>query len=182
MKVTQISSVVQLGDFVVEGALDAPYVVSVELRQFRQTLDTIEVGLKRGELLEELTFGDPVHEIAELEEDEIDIGQVLAAQIWFVSEVVDQWDNFSQEVLRDGHSVACLVARHRSDALQIRHILCDHFNLCDLGRGCAKKMLAIFVRDKLHDRADVGQARLAIDEVGQVRESQAKLILLQEPF
>ena len=43
-------------------------------------------------------------------------------------------------------------------------------------------MLAIFVRNKLHDRADVGQARLAIDKVGQVRESQAKIILLQEPF
>ena len=116
---TQISSVVQLGDFVVVGALDAPYVISVELRQSRQTLDTIEVGLKRGELLEELTFGDPVHEIAELEEDEVDVGQVLAAQIWLVSEVGDQRDNFGQKVLRDSRSVAILVARHRSDALEI---------------------------------------------------------------
>ena len=114
-----VSSVVQLGDFVVVGALDAPYVVSVKLCQSRQTLDTIEVGLKRGELLEELTFGDPVHEVAELEKDEVDVGQVFAAQILLVSEVVDKRDNFSQEVRRDGNSVACLVARHRSDALEI---------------------------------------------------------------
>ena len=89
LKVTLVSSVVQLGDFVVVGALDAPYVVSVKLCQSRQTLDTIEVSLKRGELLEELTFGDPVHEVAELEKDEVDVGQVFAAQILLVSEVVD---------------------------------------------------------------------------------------------
>ena len=43
-------------------------------------------------------------------------------------------------------------------------------------------MWPILVRDKLHDRTYVSQARFAIDEVGQIGESQAELILLQEPF
>ena len=132
-------------------------------------------------LHEEITLSDPVHEVAELEEDEVDVGQVLAAQIGLTAEEGDEGANLVHQSLCDGRSVSLGVAWHSGGALKIRDDLCDHLDLSDLGGAVAKKLRPVLVRDKLHDRARVSQACLAIDKVGQVGESKTDSVLLLEP-
>ena len=122
-------------------------------------------------MLEELVLGDPVHEVAELEEDKVDVGQVISAQIRLLAEELDEGGNFVHDDLRDGRSVASLVAWHRGSALQVVDLSRNHLHLSDLGRSGAEQVIPILVADKLHDRTNVRQARFAINEVRQIGES-----------
>ena len=114
------SSVVKFGDFVVVRSLDALCIVSVKLCQARQGLNTIGVGLETWLLYKELTFCNPVHEVAKLKEDEVDIGDVIAAQVRLFSQEIDKRSDLCHDTLSDGLSVTLRVTRHRRGTFQIR--------------------------------------------------------------
>ena len=132
-------------------------------------------------VVEELTLCDPIHEVAELKEDEVDISEILTAEISLFAEEGDQRLNLAQQSLGDCSSIPLSIARHRGGAFQIGDNLSDHLDLPDLRGAAAEKMRAILVCNKLHDRASVSQARLSINEVGQIGERQPHAVLLLEP-
>ena len=113
------SSVVKFCDFVVEGSLDALRIVSIKLSQARQGLDTIRIGLKTWHLFKESTFCNPVHEVAKLKEDEVDIGEVITAQVRLFSQELDERLDLHHDTLSDGLSVTLGVTRHRRGTFQI---------------------------------------------------------------
>ena len=113
------SSVVKFGDFVVEGSLDALRIVSIKLSQARQGLDTIGVSLKTRHLFKESTFSNPVHEVAKLKEDEVNIGEVITAQVRLFSQELDERLDLHHDTLSDGLSVTLGVTRHRRGTFKI---------------------------------------------------------------
>ena len=176
-----ITSVVELGNFVIVGALDAPSVIHVELVKLGQGLDTVAVRTKHWVALEQLAFGDPVHEVAKLKEDEVHIGEILAAKVSLLAQECDKRLDLEKQVRSDCHTVTLRVAWHRGGTLQVADNLGDHLDLADLRGAVAEQLWPELIRDVLHDRARVSQARLPVDKVGQVGESEANGVLLLEP-
>ena len=73
-------SVVELGNLVIEGTLHAPLIVVEVALKIGQPLDSLEVVAQVRVLLEQLTLTDPLHEVEQLEEDEVNVGDIGAHQ------------------------------------------------------------------------------------------------------
>ena len=99
------SDVVQLGDLVVEWLLHAAGVVCVVLAEAGQTLDAVPVLLELGVLFEEEALADPVHQVAHLEQDEVNIGDLASHKEWLIAQELHDRLDFLEQVSSDGGAV-----------------------------------------------------------------------------
>ena len=105
MLLTSSSDVVQLGDLVVEWLLHAAGVVCVVLAEAGQTLDAVPVLLELGVLFEEEALADPVHQVAHLEQDEVNIGDLASHKEWLIAQVIYDRLHLLHHIGSDGSAV-----------------------------------------------------------------------------
>ena len=131
--------------------------------------------------LSELLLRDPSHEVNQLEEDEVDVGNVIANEELLVTKECNQRFDFFKQVHCDGNPVSCSVARHRYSSLQVSNNSSDHFYLRDFTRCASKQLWTILVCDVFHDGHCFSHFHVSINVVGQVGELESECVLLVEP-
>jgi len=114
------------------------------------------IGLESGVALIKHSLADPVHEVTQLEKDEVDVSHVRAAQILIFPQESNERLDFFKQVHRNCYTVSLSVAWHSYGTLQVGDYLSDHLDFAHLSRRCSNKIWSVLVANKLHDRAWVG--------------------------
>ena len=174
-------SVVELGDFVIEGCLHASGVVGVELGQFGQSLHTVAVSCQGWVVYEKLALTNKSHQLTQLEKSEINVGDIVSHNELFLSEIGDNGLDSLQKLSSDSGSVSICVAGHRDGTLEVGDLARDHLDFANFFCANAEKLRSKLIGDVLHDGVGLSQLKVAVKHVGQVGELESKSLFRVQP-
>ena len=132
-------------------------------------------------LFKKLTFSDKAHDLAEFEEDEVNVGHLVSDKEGLVCQVSRDWLDPFKDESRNSGAVASCVGRHGDGTLEVSNNTRHHLDVSEFFRGSAKKVWAVLRADVPDDRAALAELQVSINEVRQIWESNAEGILDAEP-
>lgn len=174
------SHVVDFSDLVVEWFLEVALALDVAL-DLAEALHALDVHGHLFVLSEELVLRQPLHEVALLQQVEIQECQVVSHEVFLGAEGGDKWCHLCLGSLAQLSALGTDIARSSDGTLDFFELSVEHVDFGLFLWGLAEELGSVSGRQVQHDRIWVRQLALLVDQVGDGWEVKIKAVLDRGP-